>query len=108
VDDRILLGARSTSYHAVTQALQDLDWIQGSPQVVVDGDALTVRVALQDTHDDPVARERALRAALAKHWADHEAWAKILKIEMVDALALERVGRSGKIVRVVDRRHDRA
>lgn len=101
IEDRVALGAWRVDYGDVVAVVAGFPELSASPQLVLaDPPALGVRV--EATGGEAGALAMALRARLV---AELPGLAGLpLEVEVVAPGGLERVGRTGKVVRIVDRR----
>jgi phenylacetate-CoA ligase len=101
VDDRIRLNGASINYNDLQALVASFSTLGGSPQVLLSpNDELTLRVeALKSNVKAEISQ---LRALLLTQIPALEGL--VWSLEVVKPGKLERVGRAGKVIRVIDRR----
>ncbi|MEB3327755.1 MAG: acyl-CoA reductase, partial [Candidatus Sericytochromatia bacterium] len=103
VEDLVRLGARRLDYGEIQAVVAARPAVASNPQLVLTGgEALTVRVEAMDASADPTGVAAAIRADLLAQVAGLGAGP--LDVVVVPLGGLERVGRTGKVIRVLDRR----
>lgn len=103
VEDRISLGSRRIDYGEVLAVVAATPGLAASPQLLIEApEALTVRVETSDGAEPADGLAGELRARLL---AEVPALAGgPLAVDVLPAGGLARVGRTGKVVRLIDRR----
>lgn len=106
VEERFMVGSAIFQYAEVQSVVQALEFLHSSPQVVITGrhpeDRVAIRAELVGPEADAAALSVRLREGLESRIP---ALARVpFAVEVVPPGGLERVGRTGKIVRILDQR----
>lgn len=106
VEEAFRVGSASFQYRDVQAVVEQLEFLHSSPQVVLSAQGSSDQVAIRAEQVGPEADTEALTARLRDGLIAHIPGlaAVSLSVEVVQPGGLERVGRTGKIVRVLDSR----
>ena len=104
-DDILCIASTNTAWSDVSRALEGLAGLSGSMQLVGEGETILIRVEQTDpgTRENE-AREKVLTEIPVLRTRLEEGLLKELVVKFESPGTLERNPRSGKLVRVVDRR----
>ncbi len=104
-DDTLCIASTNTAWSDVSRALEGLAGLSGSMQLVGEGETIRVRIEQVEAGTSPDrVRARLLQRIPVLEKRLEEGLLEALEIELCPPGSLERNPRSGKLVRVVDRR----